>query len=146
MTRPKVSEHASHATAESGRVIRKVPPCILLALVLSVTIAQSREARDAAVRPVRIVPEGAYDPFEIDQGLRGRFTEAHVDTYCIVWYDFEQMNWQGWTRFDNTAQIDTFFHVDDFSGLGGGAYGCLHPIEGTRSMWCGMSLCGWRMT
>ena len=60
-----------------------------------------------------------------------------VDTYNIVWYDFEDMNWQDWTRCDMTAQVDTFFHVDDFDGLEGGAYGLLVPISGSKSIWCG---------
>ncbi len=63
---------------------------------------------------------------------------AAVDTYCIVWYDFEQMDWQSWTRVDNTAPEDTFFHVDDFAGLGGGSWGRLVPIEGAKSIWCGI--------
>ena len=72
-----------------------------------------------------------------------------VDTYCIIWYDFEQFAWQGWTTVDNTAQGGTFFHVDDFAGLGGGTRGMLVPLEGTRSMWCGVRpgtdyyLCSW---
>ena len=76
---------------------------------------------------------------------------AAVDTYCIASYDFEQVNWQGWTRIDNTAQKGTFFHVDDFAGLGGGSHGRLVPVEGTKSMWCGIKpgtgfedyLCSW---
>ena len=54
-----------------------------------------------------------------------------ADTLCIVWYDFEIMQWQGWTPFDNTAQRDTFFHVDDFAGLGGGEYGGPVPTSGS---------------
>ncbi len=64
-------------------------------------------------------------------------TASAVDSYCLVWDDFEQLNWQGWTTLDNTAQVDVFFHVDDFAGLGGGAYGLLVPLEGTKSIWCG---------
>jgi len=60
------------------------------------------------------------DPRFVDPGLRDRYTAAQVDTFCLVWYDFEQMTWQGWTQKDNTAQEDTFSHVDDFCGLGGG--------------------------
>ncbi len=60
-----------------------------------------------------------------------------VDTFCIVWFDFEAMNWQGWTSLDRTAQVDTFFHVDDFAGLGGGSHGRLVALEGTKSLWCG---------
>ena len=44
---------------------------------------------------------------------------------------------QGWTTIDLTAQVDTFFHVDAFSGLDGGSFGRLVPISGARSLWCG---------
>lgn len=58
---------------------------------------------------------------------------APVDTYTIVRYDFEEMNWQGWTRIDNTRRpCRCFFHVDDFDGLDGWS-----PLEGIKSMWCG---------
>ncbi|MBU8869708.1 MAG: hypothetical protein KOO60_02425, partial [Gemmatimonadales bacterium] len=73
----------------------------------------------------------------IDQGARSLMTASAVDSYCLAWYDFESMNWQGWTTLDNTAQINVFFHVDDFAGLGGGAWGLLVPVEGLQSMWCG---------
>jgi hypothetical protein len=35
--------------------------------------------------------------------------------YTVVLYDFEPMNWQGWTRIDNTAELDEFWHIDDFA-------------------------------
>jgi hypothetical protein len=58
---------------------------------------------------------------------------AQVDTYIIAHYDFEQVNWQGWTSQDNTRRIlRCFWHVDDFDGLPG-----WDPLEGTQSMWCG---------
>jgi hypothetical protein len=57
------------------------------------------------------------DPLLLDAGVRERYASAQVDTFCLVWYDFEVMNWQGWTSKDNTAQEDTFSHVDDFSGV-----------------------------
>ena len=63
---------------------------------------------------------------------------AAADTYCIVWYGFEALDWQSWTKVDNTAQKGVFFHVDDFAGLGGGAHGRLAPIDGDKSMWCGV--------
>jgi hypothetical protein len=85
-----------------------------------------------------------------DPGLRGLYESAAADTYCIVWYTFETNNWQGWTRVDFTSQNDTYFHVDDFAGLGGGTFGGLVPLEGTKSMWCGARpnasdpyLCSW---
>jgi hypothetical protein len=76
---------------------------------------------------------------------------AAVDTYAVVNYDFETKNWQGWTRRDCTAQRGMFFHVDDFAGLGGGVHGLLAPIQGTKSMWCGVRpnpndpyVCNWQ--
>jgi hypothetical protein len=45
---------------------------------------------------------------------------------------------EGWTGFDRTAQTGTYFHVDDFIGLGTGSFGRLVPIDGARSLWCGM--------
>ena len=67
----------------------------------------------------------------------GLYASASVDTYTIVYYDFETLSWQGWTRVDNTEQKGIFWHVDDFAGLDGGAHGGLTPLEGTKSMWCG---------
>ena len=66
-----------------------------------------------------------------DWGLT--YAPAQVDTYLTVFYDFEEMDWQGWTTKDLTAQQGLFWHVDDFAGLGGG----LTPLEGAKSMWCG---------
>ena len=100
----------------------------------------SRPRKDTALRPMQVISDDefeGFDPYLLKGDEPPLFTSAAVDTYCIIWYDFEQMNWQQWTRVDNTAQRDTFCHVDDFSGLGGGAYGGLQPIEGTKSMWCG---------
>jgi hypothetical protein len=65
------------------------------------------------------------------------YNASDVDTFCIVWFDFEPNNWQGWTRLDNTAQIGTWFHVDDFNGITPGYAGRLVAIEGTQSAWCG---------
>jgi hypothetical protein len=73
---------------------------------------------------------------------------AAVDTYTTVYYDFEAMNWQGWTRLDQTAQIDTFWHVEDYlepelASLQG-------PLDGMKSAWCGAPpgpadyLCHWK--
>ncbi len=108
---------------------------ILAASFFSVDVS-ARERAKPGLRPERAVSENEMtelvDPGLIDSGLRGLYEEAAVDTYCLVWYDFEIMNWQGWTRVDNTEQRGTFFHVDDFAGLEGYA-----PLEGAKSMWCG---------
>ncbi len=91
-----------------------------------------------------------------DDSVPGFYEAAAVDTYNIVKWDFEVNNWMGWTKEDQTAQPDTFWHVTNFGGLGGGDYGMLVPIDGSQSMWCGTEpvegwtsdplfeyLCGW---
>lgn len=50
----------------------------------------------------------------LDPGLGGMYESAAVDTYCIVWYSFETMNWQGWTRENNAAGYPSY------SGLANG--------------------------
>jgi hypothetical protein len=113
---------------------------VLVALCLAAALATSVSARDPVRTGLRpMVPWTETElPELVDPGLRDMNMEAAVDTYCIVWYTFEHMNWQGWTRLDRTAQMDTFFHVDDFAGLGGGDFGRLVPLEGAKSMWCGV--------
>jgi hypothetical protein len=111
--------------------------CAILALSLSTPLSARDPAR-LGLRPAVPWTETELPHLE-DPNLRElNMMEAAVDTYCIVWYDFETMNWQGWTRLDRTAQQGTFFHVDDFAGLGGGDFGGLVPLEGTKSMWCGV--------
>ncbi|MCX5753958.1 MAG: hypothetical protein NTW97_10025, partial [Candidatus Krumholzibacteria bacterium] len=106
---------------------------VLLFLTIS---AAAQEPIEREPRFERARGSGEY-PELVDPGLRGLNEAAAVDTYCLVWYTFEQMNWQGWTRYDNTAQKGAFWHVDDFAGLGGGTGGGLVPLEGTKSLWCG---------
>ena len=57
--------------------------------------------------------------------------------FDIVHYDFELVDWMGWTRVDNTIDVDTFWHVDNFALIAPGDFGMLTPIEQTKSMWCG---------
>jgi len=119
--------------------------CLILISLVPVSASARDPRRDPGLRPHR----PALD--EPPEGLEAQALQASaaVDTYCIVWFDFEVMDWQGWTKDDNSAQRGVFFHVDDFSGLGGGTYGGLAAIEGIKSMWCGARpgsdwyLCSW---
>jgi hypothetical protein len=122
--------------------------CVCLVATLASAIS-ARETSRERVRMNRAVSENEFPELK-DPGLRGYYEAAAVDTYYLVWYTFETNSWQGWSRLDRTAQADTFFHADDFSGLGGGSYGRLVPIDGAKSMWCGVRanpadpyLCGW---
>ncbi|MFA4948909.1 MAG: hypothetical protein WC674_10450, partial [Candidatus Krumholzibacteriia bacterium] len=125
----------------------KALSAILAIAILATLIGSTGAAREAARPGLRMMRENSEDRMSglVDPGLRGLYEEAAVDTYCLVWYDFEIKNWQGWTRSDETAQRGTFFHVDDFAGLAGYA-----PLEGAKSMWCGARqssgdpyLCSW---
>jgi hypothetical protein len=115
------------------------PLVVLLGVCLLALLVGSVSARDidkSGKRVMQAVSEEE-DPALIDSGLQTLMTSAAADTFCIAWYDFETLNWQGWTMQDNTAQRDTFFHCDDFSGLNGGDYDRLYPLEGSKSLWCG---------
>jgi hypothetical protein len=106
--------------------------CTVLPLLLVPPVSA-----DAAGRTGMRVMQGGNESgngLYIDPSRMDLLSAAQVDTFCIVWYDFEQMDWQGWTREDNTAQHDTFWHVDHFQGLG---HGGIYPLEGIQSMWCG---------
>jgi hypothetical protein len=114
--------------------MRALSAILAIAILATCIFSAAGETRDMArpgLRPIRAQSELETNEL-VDPGLRGLYEEAAVDTYCLVWYDFEVSNWQGWTRVDETAQRGTFFHVDDFAGLAGYA-----PLEGTKSMWCG---------
>jgi hypothetical protein len=95
---------------------------------------------------VYAVPSGAHTAndgcrnFQQEAEFFGPGSDPFTGTIAlrtIVRYDFEQMNWMGWTRVDNTIDVDTFWHVDDFIGVAPGDHLMLIPIEGIKSMWCG---------
>jgi hypothetical protein len=112
---------------------------VLLGVCLIALLIGSVEAKNA-ITDKKIVAKdwSTYGTNEnLDPGLRGLYESAAVDTYYIVWYTFEQMDWQGWTRLDNTAQRGTFFHVDNFVGIAPGVHNHFIPLQGTKSMWCG---------
>jgi hypothetical protein len=126
---------------------------VLLGMVFVALLIGSVAARDAVKPGLRPVRDWSAEQMAGENGLgpEALFESAAADTYCIVWYTFEQMNWMGFTRVDQTAQVATFYHVDDFNGLGGGDFGGLVAIEGTKSMWCGARpnlsdpyMCSWK--
>ena len=126
--------------------------CVLLAALFILSIDSVSHGKDKPVPRPRFYKPVVRETAPDIPGYEPRASiAAAVDTHCIVSFDFEQMHWFGWTRIDNTAQKGTFFHVDDFAGLEGGSHGRLVPIEGTKSMWCGVKpaagfdnyLCSW---
>jgi hypothetical protein len=119
--------------------MKKLPVFMLclFQVVLFVGPLSAREGARLPKKPFRVM-SGRWPQELTEPALRTLSESAAVDTYCIISYDFEPASWQGWTKLDRTAQFDTFFHVDDFNGLGGGSFGRLIPLEGTKSMWCGI--------
>ena len=121
-----------------GKNIDAAAGCVLLAALLILAIGPASHGKDRPVpRPRFYKPAVKEDLPDTYDDPRANVVAA-VDTYCIVWFDFEQMNWQGWTSINNTAQVDTFVTVEDFAGLGGGSHGRLVPLEGARSAWFGL--------
>ena len=68
---------------------------VLLGVCLLALFVGSVSARDidrSGKRAIRDVTENE-NPALIDQGLQTLMATAAADTYCIVWFDFEAMDW-----------------------------------------------------
>jgi len=123
--------------------MKNVTVTIVVALCLAITAAAGF-ARDAANRSNRIQPRSSFQE-EVPDFVKGvqpglQRAEAAGTTWYGVW-DFDSGATclpEGWVTADLTAQLGEYWHVDDFAGLGGGSYGLLVPLEGTKSMWCGL--------
>jgi hypothetical protein len=119
--------------------------CLVIALLNSPLAA--RDLSRSNITPYR---DGAIPDYPAaDEDIATRYSSAAVDTYLIIWYDFEPSDWQGWTRRDLLAQIKTWFHADDFADITGGN---IEPLQGAQSAWCGARqtdgpfeyLCTWK--
>ena len=134
---------------KSGKNIAAAAGFVLLAALFVLEVGSVSHGKDKPVeRPRFYRPATKETLLDIDNDPRANVVAA-ADTYCIVWFDFEPMHWQGWTQVDNTRQADTFVTVEDFAGLGGGSHGRLVPLEGSQSAWFGTRpgsgpyLCSW---
>jgi hypothetical protein len=126
----------------------------LLALCLILVTIGAPHAREPEKPQKRFFREWNREEFAgLDIPLPGqpqpasmRLTAA-VDTYTIVYFDFDPTGWEGFTVVDPRAQPGVFWHVEDYlepelAGLPG-------PLEGDKSAWCGAPpaeyeyLCGW---
>ncbi len=65
-------------------------------------------------------------------------TAVPTDTFVLGDWTFDAPGGgpdpQGWASYDVTTVSETYFHVDDFVGMDP-PYA---PLEGTKSMWCGL--------
>jgi hypothetical protein len=133
-----------------GKNIAAAAGCALLEALFILAIDSASHGKDRPVpRPRFYKPDIKEDLPDIPELDPRASVIAAVDTYCIVNFDFEQMNWQGWTQVDNTRKVGTFITAEDFAGLGGGSHGRLVPIEGLKSAWIGArpedypAFCNW---
>jgi hypothetical protein len=114
-----------------------LPFCISLALPGSI---------DAGRRPPQNSLPGGQGA-SLPQDLAVRYgdalrSSAAVDTFVLLDENFDSGGGNkpaGWTTHDLNAQIATFFHVADGTELGGGTFGNLLPLNGSKSMWCGVA-------
>lgn len=98
--------------------------------------ARSERAKDPTFRYV-VPNRGSDRPLTLRAARPGAQTSAFVDTFVMAFFPFDNPGGlpdeQGWVGVDRTAQLDTYFHVDNFAGLPSPYV----PLEGTKSMWCG---------
>jgi hypothetical protein len=129
-----------------------MPAAVILYSIMIISAAPGAgSAREPQKNPVRFTTERSPENYagKLLEIAGVTMAPAAVDTFHIAMFDFEPTDWQGWSSVDETAQKGTFFQVDDFAGLGGGDFGRLVPIEGTKSAWCGARqadnfyMCGW---
>ncbi|HXV13511.1 MAG TPA: FlgD immunoglobulin-like domain containing protein, partial [Candidatus Krumholzibacteria bacterium] len=113
-------------------------PLILIA-VLGTTVATSVAAGQEPRRtPTTALAPGW--PLSEILGPRDRFQSNDDVTVLGLWTFEDGMGGpdaQGWTTYDRSSQLGTFFHVEDFNpaipGMG--------PLAGTKSLWCGARAC-----
>ena len=127
--------------AVTGGFFMRHALALILACTLLGAVFADAPAREARRTDYRILRNWTHDEFaaedvEIPEYLVPQlFTSSTIDTYTIVYFDFEFRNWQGWTSIDQTAVPDTFWHVEDYAEPG--LAGLPGPVEGTKSAWCG---------
>jgi hypothetical protein len=117
--------------------------CLVLSALLSIFISTVSSGRKTPGREAPKKNAEHYAPAWRDRPLEIMEMQATAlaDTYVLAEFNFDGplgADPQGWYGVDlSIYATGTYFHVDDFSGLGGGTYGGLVPIEGSQSLWCG---------
>ncbi len=110
---------------------------ILLVLCLAVGPAEARKAPE----PVRTSEAPTnIGPFDGSLAPDSRFALAATNTTLLASFSFDvgsTCSQQGWTVVDATAQVGTFWHVDDFVGANVNPGDSLAVLAGTKSLWCG---------
>lgn len=115
---------------------------------LSLSPANARDQRNNDPVPAPAgPPELRYHTHANDRPLRAAVAAAPsatiLDTFVLASFSFDSVgggpDTQGWTEFDLTGELGTFFHVAGSAELDGGTFGTLLPLEGDKSLWIGVS-------
>ena len=110
---------------------------ILLAGTLVATAVHAKRG-DEPLRTVEVArPVGPTDGSLVPDP---RFALAAANTTLLASFSFDvgaTCSPQGWTVVDGTAQIATFWHVDDFVGTNVNPGDSLSALAGSKSLWCG---------
>ncbi len=114
---------------------------ILITMTLGLAASAANAVRshtEAIPTSLPVVEVGATDGFLAPDP---RFALAVANTTLLASFSFDvgaTCNHQGWTVVDGTAQIATFWHVDDFVGANVNPGDSLAVLSGSKSLWCGV--------
>jgi hypothetical protein len=115
---------------------------VISLVALTVTLAPARESNRGKQRDNERFLVETHSQIDLDRPLGERSLKAtsQADTFFLGSWTFDTGSYcdaQGWTSADLTEALPCFWHIDDFSDLGGGSFGLLVPLEGSQSLWCG---------
>jgi hypothetical protein len=114
--------------------------CVVLIFVVAGFTQDDANGRSPDVLKSSVDPTLSPVEAQLSETSKGSLPErAPAATTILEWFTFDSggsCDDEGWTTQDMTDQ-GLFFHIDDFSGLGGGDKGMLVPLAGSKSLWCG---------
>jgi hypothetical protein len=116
---------------------------IIFAVTAFATIASAKKVESQRLQFKSVARPDAPMPPELGGQIGALRSAAATDTFVLLDEDFNSSNGDignlpGWSSADVTDQLEAFFHVADATELDGGTWGALLPLNGTKSMWCGV--------
>ncbi len=116
--------------------MRRIP---LSVLVVSVVVVWAANASSRDVAPPTFAEAPGRPLADGPTPLAPGGVELPVIGYWNFDNGFGGPDPQGWTTADRTAQIGTFFHVDNFGSFIHGVI--FNPLNDAQSLWCGAAPC-----
>ena len=117
---------------------------VLFAVTAIATVASAKKV-DTQAKQFKSLPRpDAPLPPDLVGQVGSLRSAAAADTFILLDEDFDSSNGDinnlpaGWSTADVTDQLAAFWHVADNTELDGGTFGNLVPLNGAKSMWCGV--------